>query len=94
MSKLYQNKWAGYEMYFVPLHPVRTCKGEAISVGGYEIICIDGVWKCKKGRYYTQSLRDEEHFPVVGDVKIDILGYVKDTMLAEVKSFKGEKDGE
>lgn len=94
MSKLYQNKWAGHETYFVPLHPVRTRKGEASAVGGYEIICIDGVWKCRKGSYYTHSLRDEEHFPVVGDVKIDILGYVKDKILAEVKSFNGGIDGE
>jgi hypothetical protein len=26
-------------------------------------------------------MRDEEHFPVVGEVKINVLGYVMDTML-------------
>ena len=93
MIKMYQNKWAGHETYFVPLHPVRTRKCESSAVGGYEIICIGGVWKCKKGSYYTHSLRDKEHFPVVGEVKIDILGYVMEKMLAEVKSFKGEIDG-
>ena len=81
MSKLYQNKWAGYETYFTPTHPVRTGRAEAKAVGGYEITKIDGKWKCRKGEYYTCSLRDEEHFPVVGEVKINILGYVMGEML-------------
>ena len=81
MSKLYQNKWAGYETYFTPTYPVRTGRAEANAVGGYEITKIDGKWKCRKGQYYTYSLRDEEHFPVVGEVKINILGYVMGEML-------------
>ena len=88
MSKLYQNKWAGYETYFTPTYPVkekksnvRTRKGEADAIGGYEITRVNGKWKCRKGQYYTHSLRDEEHFPVVGDVKINILEYVMGAML-------------
>ena len=81
MSKLYQNKWAGYETYFTPIYPVRTRKREADAIGGYEITRVNGKWKCRKGQYYTYSLRDEEHFPVVGDVKINILGYVMGAML-------------
>ena len=81
MSKLYQNKWAGYETYFTPIYPVRTRKREDDAIGGYEIIKVNGKWKCRKGQYYIHSLRDEEHFPVVGNVKINILGYVMGEML-------------
>ncbi len=42
---------------------------------------VNGKWECRKGQYYTHSLRDEEHFPVVGNVKINILGYVMGEML-------------
>ena len=81
MSKLYQNKWAGYETYFTPTFPVRTRKGEADAIGGYAITKVNGKWECRKAQYYTHSLRDEEHFPVVGNVKINILGYVMGAML-------------
>ena len=85
MSKLYQNKWAGYETYFTPTHPVRTGKNEADAMGGYEITNVNGKWECRKGQYYTHTMRDEEHFPVVGEVKINILGYVMDAMLDALK---------
>ena len=81
MGKLYQNKWAGYETYFTPCFPVRTRKNESDAIGGYEITNVDGKWKCRKGQYYLHTMRDEEHFPVVGEVKINVLGYVMDTML-------------
>jgi len=81
MGKLYQNKWAGYETYFTPCFPVRTRKNESDAIGGYEITNVDGKWKCRKGQYYLYTMRDEEHFPVVGEVKINVLGYVMDTML-------------
>ena len=81
MGKLYQNKWAGYETYFTPCFPVRTRKSESDAIGGYEITNVDGKWICRKGQYYLHTMRDEEHFPVVGEVKINVLGYVMDTML-------------
>lgn len=81
MGKLYQNKWAGHETYFTPCFPVRTRKNESDAIGGYEITNVDGKWKCRKGQYYLHTMRDEEHFPVVGEVKINVLGYVMDTML-------------
>ena len=91
MSKLYENKWAGNETYFTPIYPVRTRKGEADAVGGYVITKINGKWECQKGQYYTHSLRDEEHFPVVGNVKINILGYVMSEMLDALKRRTDER---
>ena len=91
MAKLYKNNWAGYETYFVPLYPARTARNEANAVSGYELTFIDGKWECRKGSYYCCSLRDEEKFPVIGDVKIDINGYVKGIMLTEVTKWKGKK---
>jgi hypothetical protein len=81
MSKLYQNKWAGHETYFTPAYPVRTRKHESDAIGGYELIKITGKWECRKGQYYTHSLRDEAHFPVVGEVNINVLEYVRNAML-------------
>ena len=81
MAKIYQNKYAGYETYFVPLFPVRARKRESPLIGGYAITNMNGEWECRKTQYYTHSLHDEEHFPVVGEVKIDILDYVMDAML-------------
>lgn len=81
MGKLYQNKWAGHETYFTPCFPVRTRKNEPDAIGGYEITNVDGKWKCRKSQYYLHTMRDEEHFPVVGEVKINVLGYVMETML-------------
>ena len=81
MAKIYHNKWAGHETYFAPCFPVRTRKGESDATGGYAITNIDGKWECRKAQYYNYSLEDEEHFPVVGTVKINILGYVMDAML-------------
>lgn len=75
MSKLYHNKWAGFETYFVPLDTRRE------TVSGYEITYVMNEWLCRKATYYKSSLRDEEHFPVIGDVKIDIEEYVRKTML-------------
>ena len=91
MSKLYQNKWAGYETYFTPSFPVRTRKGEADAIGGYIITKVNGKWECRKGQYYTDSLRDEEHFPVVGNVKINILGYVMGEMLDALERRTDER---
>ena len=85
MSKLYQNKWAGYETYFTPLFPVRTSKNESSAIGGYEITNVNGKWICRKSQYYNYTLKDSENFPVVGEVKINILGYVRDTMLDALK---------
>lgn len=81
MSKLYQIKWAVNETYFMPIYPVRTRKGEDDAIGGYIITKVNGKWECRKGQYYTRYLRNEEHFPVVGNVKINILGYVMGEML-------------
>ena len=81
MAKIYQNKYAGSETYFVPLYPVKTRGIEASKVGGYGITCVNGRWRCEKTEYYRLSLSDADSFPVVGEVKIDINRYVKDAML-------------
>lgn len=66
-----KNLWAGHEMYFVNMgFPVRTGKAEAKAIGGYEIIKIDDKWNFKRAQYYIHSLRDTEHFPVVGCVDL------------------------
>ena len=85
MAKIYQNKYAGYETYFVPLYPVKTRGIEARKVGGYGITCVNGRWRCEKTEYYKMSLADEKAFPVVGEVRIDIEGYVRDAILDAIE---------
>lgn len=91
MGKLYQNKWAGYETYFTPCFPVRTRKNESDAIGGYEITNVNGKWICRKAQYYNGPLKDNEDFPVVGKVKINILGYVRDMMLEALKKRTDEQ---
>ena len=53
---------------------------------------MNGKWECRKGQYYTHDLRDEKHFPVVGNVKINILGYVMGAMLDALERRTDEPD--
>ena len=92
MAKLYQNKWAGNETYFAQAYPVKTRKSESPLVGGYEIIKIDGEWMCRKAMYYKDTLKDEEHFPCVGEVKINVNRYIRDTMLEALEEANKTMD--
>ena len=94
MAKIYQNKYAGFETYFVPLYPVKTRGIEARKVGGYGITCVNGRWRCEKTEYYRLSLSDADSFPVVGNVEIDINRYVKDAVLDALKMAERRTDGE
>ena len=91
MAKIYQNKYAGFETYFVPLYPVKTRGIEASKVGGYGITCVNGRWRCEETEYYKISLSDAERFPVVGEVKIDIKEYVKDAILDALSKRRTDK---
>lgn len=67
-----QNLWAGHETYFVYMgFPVKTGRAEAKATGGYSITCVDGKWKFSRAHYYIQSLKDTEHFPIVGYVDFE-----------------------
>lgn len=63
--KIYKNLWAGYETYFVKK---RQDKRYAY---GYQIICVDGKWEYRENAmYYLCTIRDSEHFPVVGEINL------------------------
>ena len=67
-----KNLWAGHETYFVYMgFPVRTGKCEAKATGGYGLVKLDNGWKFEIAVYYVQSLKDTEHFPVVGYIDIN-----------------------
>ena len=93
MAKIYQNKYAGFETYFVPLYPVKTRGIEARKVGGYGITCVNGRWRCEKTEYCRLSLSDADSFPVVGNVEIDINRYVKDAILDALEMAERRTDG-
>ena len=70
---IFRNLWAGYETYFVYMHPVRSGKNEPSKVGGY-CICkdIDGKWNVDKNAvYYAADLKDDINFPEVGLVDME-----------------------
>lgn len=60
--KIYKNLWAGYDLYLVP-------------VSGGRMISVHNAyreWRVNYSPGYTRiSLRDTEHYPVVGEVDID-----------------------
>lgn len=66
-----KNLWAGHETYFVYMgFPVRSGKAEAKKTGGFSLVNINGEWHFERACYYCNSLRDDEHFPVVGCVDL------------------------
>lgn len=85
-----KNMWAGYETYFIYMgFPVRVGRAEASKVGGYSLSNIDGKWIFDKSQYYSNDIKDTEHFPVVGH--IDINGVMVKAILSAIKD--GEWDG-
>lgn len=69
---IFRNLWAGHETYFIYMgFPVHTYKMEAKKTGGYMLTNVDGKWKFKRAAYYAETLKDTEHFPVVGWVDFD-----------------------
>ena len=66
-----KNLWAGHETYFVYMgFPVRSGKAEAKKIGGFSFANINGEWHFERACYYSHSLQDREHFPVVGHVDL------------------------
>lgn len=89
MAKIYKNLWSGHEFYFVPTHTGGR-KGEAQVTFGYDVLNVNGEWRfSESGGFYSSDLKDQEHFPVVGNVKLDIGGYVISEVL---KALRGEHD--
>lgn len=88
-----KNLWAGHETYFVYMgFPVRSGKAEAKKTGGYSLVNVDGVWRFEKAQYYIHSLKDQEHFPVVGH--IDFNQTLIDGILNAIEKKRREPDGE
>ena len=63
----------GHEAYSCDIQEcsVRTGKCEAKATGGYGLVKLDDGWKFDRSVYYVQSLKDTEHFPVVGYIDIN-----------------------
>lgn len=67
-----KNLWAGHETYFVYMgFPVHSGKAEAKKTGGYMLVNVDGKWHFERSQMYCHSLRDQEHFPVVGHIDFE-----------------------
>lgn len=67
-----KNLWAGHETYFVYMgFPVRSGIVEAKKTGGYKLTNVGGKWIFERTCHYCHSLRDQEHFPVVGFVDLE-----------------------
>lgn len=60
---------------------------EASKVGGYGLSKIDGKWHFGRSQYYRQSLKDIEHFPVVGHIDLDKV--MVDAILSAIKDGDG-----
>lgn len=66
-----RNLWTR-EAYIIYMgFPVRTGKMEAKKVGGYSLENVNGGWKFRRARYYVDTLRDSERFPVVGYIDLE-----------------------
>lgn len=86
-----KNLWAGYETYFVYMgFPVRSGKAEAKKTEGYTLVHVDGKWRFERALMYCHSLKDQEHFPVVGH--IDFEKMCIDGILKEIEGRTAEND--
>lgn len=70
---IFANLWAGHETYFVYQGAVGGRKRGPDLSWGYKLVFFENKWHLKKASFYTQDLRDAEHFPVVGHIDIDAL---------------------
>ena len=67
-----RNLWAGHETYFIYMgFPAHSFKNESKKTGGYSLVNVYGEWKFSRSVYYVNSLKDTEHFPVVGWIDFD-----------------------
>ena len=66
-----KNLWAGHETYFIYMgFPAHSCKAEARKTGGLILVNVDGRWDLEKAPMYCHSLRDREHYPIVGHIDL------------------------
>lgn len=87
-----KNLWAGYETYFIYMgFPVRVGRFEASKVGGYSLSKIDGKWRFERSQYYRQTIKDTEHFPIVGHIDLDSV--MVDAVLSAIKDEE-RREGE
>lgn len=67
-----KNLWTSNESYCIYMgSPVQTGKMGAKKVGGYSLENINNGWKFRRARYYVDTLRDSERFPVVGYIDLE-----------------------
>lgn len=67
-----KNLWAGYETYFIYMgFSVPSRKAEAKKTGDYLLVNVDGNWRFERAQMYCHSLRDQEHFPIVGHIDFE-----------------------
>lgn len=90
---IFKNTFCNYECYFVYHGPAHTAKYEANAVSGYELLKFNNSdhWELKKGRYYIDTLKDEEHFPIIGYLDIDAL--IKTMLIQKVTEYENERNG-
>ena len=86
-----KNLWAGYETYFICMNfPANSFKSEARKTCGFSLVCVDGNWRFDRAEYYVHSLKDSEHYPVVG--RIDVCKMFVDAINGLVSDAKGEQE--
>lgn len=82
---IFKNLYAGYDCYFVYQRPGRSAKCEAAKSNGYMLHNANGKWEIKRADYYTQDLKDREHFPIVDNIDID--GIIINSLLNLLESM-------
>lgn len=80
-----KNNWASYETYFI-CQEKRRKFGMPDAISGYTLTNIDEKWLFDKASFYLDSLKDTEHYPVVGYLDIDKL--IKDNLLNIINGYK------
>lgn len=70
-----KNLWAGYDCYLIYMGRKNGVYSRMLCVHN-----ANGKWEIRNAEYYTQDLKDEEHFPVIGGINIEgiILSEVMD----------------
>ncbi len=78
--KIYKNLWAGYDCYFVKTN------SDKMYAYGFNVHNAHGKWEVSKGKRYISSLRDMEHYPIVGN--IDLNKILIESVLEKVEGEK------
>ena len=68
--KIYQNRSASYSCFFITIGSARSGKNEPSKTKALAVHDAYGDWRVQQMEFYSEDLKDEKRFPVVGGINL------------------------